>query len=170
MQRYFAFLRAINVGGHSVKMDKLRTLFRELGFANVTTYIASGNVIFETPKTSTRKLEAQVEQHLQQALGYQVITFVRSIAELAAIVTDAPLPSSDQKVHGLYVAFHKAPLDAETQHKRLALSSETDEFELHGCEFYWLCRRGLNESPLFSGTLLSRTVGVPITLRSLTTL
>ena len=69
-QRSIAFLRAINVGGHTVKMDRLRTLFEELGYANVATYIASGNVIFEMPRMSTQTLEAQIEHHLQQALGY----------------------------------------------------------------------------------------------------
>ena len=70
-QRSIAFLCAINVGGHTVQMDRLRTLFSQLGFANVATYIASGNVIFETPRTSTRTLEGQIERHLQHALGYE---------------------------------------------------------------------------------------------------
>ena len=43
MTRYIAFLRAINVGGHTVKMDQLRALFEELGLSNVETFIASGN-------------------------------------------------------------------------------------------------------------------------------
>jgi uncharacterized protein (DUF1697 family) len=100
-QRSIAFLRAINVGGHTVKMDRLRTLFAELGLANVATYIASGNVIFETPKTSTGKLEVQIEQHLQQALGHEVITFVRTVPEVAAIVGYAPFPPTSEKIHGL---------------------------------------------------------------------
>ena len=49
MPRYIAFLRAINVGGHNtVKMDFLRQLFESLGFSNVETFIASGNIVFET--------------------------------------------------------------------------------------------------------------------------
>ena len=47
MPRYITFLRAINVGGHTVKMDRLREIFESLGFANVETFIASGNVVFE---------------------------------------------------------------------------------------------------------------------------
>src|SRR6266496_5246361 len=81
MQRSIALLRAINVGGHTVKMDQLRTLFVALGYANVTTYIASGNVIFETPPTSTQVLEAQIERHLRDALGYEVLAFIRTAEE-----------------------------------------------------------------------------------------
>ena len=48
MSRYIAFLKAINVGGHNVKMDQLRKIFESMQFKNVETFIASGNVIFET--------------------------------------------------------------------------------------------------------------------------
>jgi uncharacterized protein (DUF1697 family) len=98
-----------------------------------------------------------------------VITFVRTVPELVAIATYTPFPPTSEKVHGLYVAFLKAPLSAEMQEKLLALSSETDEFHVHGSEFYWLCHIRLSDSPLFSGTLLTKTVGVPMTLRSVTT-
>ena len=53
MTRLIAFLRAINVGGHTVKMDHLRQLFESLGFSGVETFIASGNVVFETNARNT---------------------------------------------------------------------------------------------------------------------
>jgi len=169
MQRSIALLRAINVGGHTVKMDRLRALFEALGYTNVATYIASGNVIFETPPTSTQALEEQIERHLRDALGYEVLTFIRTADQLAAIADYAPFPPSDQAVHGLYVSFLKAPLSAAVQQKLLALNSATDEFHVHGREFYWLCRTRLSDSPLFTGTLLAKTVGVPSTMRNVTT-
>ena len=169
VQRSIALLRAINVGGHTVKMDQLRALFEALGYANVATYIASGNVIFETPPTSTQALEEQIERHLRDALGYEVLTFIRTADQLAAIADYAPFPPSDQAVHGLYVSFLKAPLSQQAQQNLLALNSATDEFHTHGCEFYWLCRTRLSDSPLFTGTLLAKTVGVPSTMRNVTT-
>src|SRR4051812_37558810 len=110
MQRSIALLRAINVGGHTVKMDQLRTLIMALGYTNVATYIASGNVIFETPPTRTSVLEAQIERHLRDALGYEVLTFIRTAEELAAIADYAPFPATEQAIHGMYVSFLKAPL------------------------------------------------------------
>ena len=59
MQRYIALLGGINVGGHRVKMAHLRALFEALGFEQVETLIASGNVIFETPVSDTAALETQ---------------------------------------------------------------------------------------------------------------
>ena len=51
----------------------------------------------------------------------------------------------------------------------LALGSDTDAFHMHGRELYWLCRVRLSDSPLFSGTLLPKTIGVPTTMRNITT-
>ena len=70
MARYIAFLRAINVGGHTVKMDRLRALFQELPLANVETFIASGNVLFDSDESDTRVLERMIEGHLRAALGW----------------------------------------------------------------------------------------------------
>ena len=169
MQRYCALLRAINVGGHTVKMEQLRALFASLGFASVTTYIASGNVIFEAPGEDAGALEDRVERHLRQELGYDVGTFLRTTEELAAIAGYEPFPPQDAPVHGMYVSFFKAPLSGESREKVLALRSETDDFHVHGRELYWLCRTRLSDSPLFSGTLLAKAVGAPSTMRNVTT-
>jgi uncharacterized protein (DUF1697 family) len=63
MPKHIAFLRAINVGGHIVKMDHLRRLFEALELAEVETFIASGNVIFEAATlrnaTTVKKLAAK---------------------------------------------------------------------------------------------------------------
>jgi uncharacterized protein (DUF1697 family) len=61
MTQYVAFLRAINVGGHTVKMTDLRELFETLRFKKVETFIASGNVIFESPVDDTGELEQRIE-------------------------------------------------------------------------------------------------------------
>ena len=85
MPRYIAFLRAINVGGHTVKMDVLRQQFGDLDFSNVETFIASGNVVFEATTKNVRALEEMVEQQLRTTLGDEVATFIRTTAELSAI-------------------------------------------------------------------------------------
>ena len=168
-QRSIAFLRAINVGGHTVKMEALRALVGELGYANVATFIASGNLIFDTPPTPTAALEAELERHLHAALGYEVLTFIRTAGELAAIAGYLPFGPPEPGVHALHVAFMKEPLGAAAEARLLALSSETDVFHAHGREFYWLCRTRLSDSPLSSGAALARAVGAPTTMRNVTT-
>ena len=96
MPRFVAFLRAINVGGHVVKMDQLRQLFEALGFAKVETFIASGNVIFEAKSKDTNALQRRIEKHLHQALGYEVVTFLRTLEELDKVANHRPFVESRQ--------------------------------------------------------------------------
>ena len=92
---YIALLGGINVGGHTVKMEHLRQLFTQLGFANVRSYIQTGNVFFETPQEDRQVLTQMIEAHLQQALGYSVPVLLRTIAELEQIVDLNPFQHLD---------------------------------------------------------------------------
>lgn len=170
MPKLIAFLRAINVGGHNVKMDDLRKLFDELGFSSVETFIASGNVIFDAPGDDVQALERRIESHLRAALGYEVATFIRSAAELANIVGYQPFPAADLEAEGtsLYIAFLPGPPSDEARAKLMALRTDVDDFHVHGRELYWLCRTRLSESK-FGGGLLEKTLKLPATLRNSTT-
>jgi uncharacterized protein (DUF1697 family) len=170
MPGYIAFLRAINVGGHTVKMEALRRQFEALGFGNVETFIASGNVIFETTAKNTRSLEKQIEKHLRSALGYEVATFIRTQAELAAIAQYQPFsPALLKTAQALNVAFLADPLDAAAHKKLLALKTDIDDFHVHGREIYWLCKKKQSEST-FSNAVLEKTVGRSSTIRGVNTI
>jgi uncharacterized protein (DUF1697 family) len=171
MHRYFAFLRAINVGGHVVKMDALRALFEALGYSGVATFIASGNIIFESPADSAQALEEEIANHLKSSLGYDVATFVRSVSELAAMEAYQPFPGEEVDAEGSsrYVAFlHEPPSDAAHQ-SLLALGSATDDFHIHEREIYWLCRTRLSDSRVFMGGLFEKTIRMPATMRNMNT-
>ena len=120
MSRFIAFLRAINVGGHTVKMEHLRQLFESLGFSGVETFIASGNVVFQTTSKNVRALERKIERRLQDALGYEVATFIRTDAELAEIANYQPFRRSDLDAVALNVAFLADPLDAKSKQKLMS--------------------------------------------------
>lgn len=170
MTRYVAFLRGINVGGHRVTMDGLRGLFRALGFANVETFIASGNVIFEAPAGDPAAVEARVEAHLEGALGYAVETFLRTPAEVAAVAAFRPFPAAvaDAEGHTLYVAFLRAALGGAAGRALPAFETPSDEFRVRGRELYWL-RRGRMSDSKVSWPLLEKALGTRTTLRNVTT-
>src|SRR6266404_4546196 len=136
MPKYVAFLRAINVGGHTVKMDYLRSLFAGIGCANVETFIASGNVIFDSKSRNTTSLEQKIEKHLRTILGYEVRTFLRTTSELAAVADYEPFSKAELNAAGntLYVGFLAAKPNSEAQKKVLSLSGATDGFAVHGRE------------------------------------
>lgn len=169
MPRFIAFLRAINVGGHTVKMDHLRQLFESLGFSGVETFIASGNVVFETTSKNAKALERQIEHKLREALGYEVATFLRTGAELAAIANYEPFrPSELAAAAALNIAFLAEKLDDKSKQKLMALRTEIDDFHAHDREIYWLCRKKQSESTI-SNAVLEKTLGRPSTLRGANT-
>lgn len=149
MPRFIAFLRAINVGGHNVKMETLRALFVELGFTNIETFIASGNVIFEVDSHDHQTLEQQIAAHLHAALGYEVATFLRTDAEVQAVASHQPFPAEAMSAAtALNVGFLLEPLSWEAADKLLTYRGALDDLHLHGREVYWLCRMKQTESPL----------------------
>jgi uncharacterized protein (DUF1697 family) len=172
MTRYFAFLRAINVGGHNVKMEALLKHFEEIGFANVSTFIASGNVIFDADAPDVNTLERRIETKLNDALGYSVATFVRSSAEMERIASYEPFPAKDLEADGnsLYVVFLADAPGAEVCDKVLALRSDLDDFHVHDREIYWLCRDKISDSPVFIRGLLDKATRVPATSRNMNTI
>jgi uncharacterized protein (DUF1697 family) len=170
MPKYVALLRAINVGGHTVKMDHLRGLFEAMGFANVETFIASGNVIFDSKSGNTLTIERKIEKHLKEALGYEVTTFVRSIAELAAVAAYKPFSDGElnKEGHTLYIGFVLNSPDDQAQEKLLAYRGELDDLHIQGREVYWLCRTKMMDSK-FSMALLEKVLGMRATFRNSTT-
>jgi uncharacterized protein (DUF1697 family) len=112
---YVALLRGINVGGHTVKMDRLRDLFRDLGLDDVRSYIQSGNVFFETNDTESAALATRIERHLHEALGYEVPVFLRSAQQLQAILALDPFAALDVTPEmRLCVVFTDTPIPVDT--------------------------------------------------------
>jgi uncharacterized protein (DUF1697 family) len=170
MPRYIALLRAINVGGHNaVKMDFLRHLFESLGFSKVETFIASGNVMFETTSKNAQALARVIEKRLREALGYEVATFIRTDAELAAVASYKPFSQADlDGAAALNIAFLADGLDDQSCQKLLALRTDIDDFHVHGREIYWLCRKK-QSGPKISNAVLEKALGQKSTLRGANT-
>jgi uncharacterized protein (DUF1697 family) len=158
-------------------MDRLRELFEELGFGDVTTFIASGNVIFSASPRDVAALERDIERHLAQSLGYEVPTFIRSPAELEATAAFEPSEAvatsepgqGGESASSLYVVFLPAPADDDLRSRFVALESDMDRFSFSGREIYWHIQGKLTDSPLFGAGLQKATGDVPTTMRNMTT-
>jgi uncharacterized protein (DUF1697 family) len=169
MTRHFAFLRAINVGGHTVTMAKLRGLFEELGFESVETFIASGNVIFSSRSQTAAVLEPKIESHLDKSLGYEVKTFLRTGPELVALSRHKAFPEARVRAAGAYcVGFLAEPLNAAGKKTLAGLKSDVDDFHVNGREVYWLCKLRQHESK-FSNVLFEKTLKARVTFRNANT-
>lgn len=169
--RLVALLRAINVGGHIVRMDALRDLFTQAGYIDVRTVIASGNVIFSTPARSATiaKLEDDIRTMLTAALGYSVDTFVRTPAELQGIADRTPFDKAMRAdtASTLYVHFLRNKPDADAAARLKALENDVDRFTIDGKELYWMQQRANGRSRL-TNAQLDRAIGAPSTSRNIT--
>ena len=135
-------------------MSQLKSLFEELGFAKVATFIASGNLIFETKAADTGKLEKRIEKQLECSLGYDVDTFVRSESELAKILALDPFPNLSKQGANVHVAFLKEALSRDLAKKFVACGNDDDAFAVVGCEYYWLRRGRMTDSKIWDSPAL----------------
>lgn len=166
MEKYIAFLRAINVGGNAIiKMDDLRKMFESFDLQNVQTYIQTGNVIFES-EDKAFALEARIERQLEKALGYKVQLFVRTMREVVSIAKKPPFNPKDQET--LHIVFLRAAPDKKSTQALLSLKSEADDFVVKGREAYNL--RHDRDKSVFSNNFIEKTLGISGTTRNLTTI
>ena len=151
-------------------MEALCAYFVELGFTNVRTFIASGNVIFDSPMKAAA-LESRIEQHLLSKLGYEVETFVRSPAELREVSAAVERLFAGELAAGseVYVGFLRKLPAAANQKQVIALSNSVDVLSFGERELYWLAHQGMGESTV-TGARLTKALGGPTTARNINSL
>jgi uncharacterized protein (DUF1697 family) len=134
--QYAAFLRGINITGKSsVKMETLRCLFEELGFKNVKTILASGNVFFETDLKDKQVLEKKIENILPMTIGFESDVFIRTIDDLHKL--EILNPFKDTKIASqttFYVTFVKGK-----PRMNLQFPSNVKGYEILGIFYNTVC-------------------------------
>jgi uncharacterized protein (DUF1697 family) len=111
MPCYGAFLRAVNVGGTGkLPMAELKLMCETLGFKNVKTYIASGNVVFDTEQGEAQIRQALLEK-LSKFMGKPVPVFVRAKDELSDLLSDNPFPHVEENKHMVIFLDETPPAD-----------------------------------------------------------
>jgi uncharacterized protein (DUF1697 family) len=139
--RYVAFLRAINLAkNRRVAMADLREELEAVGFADVGTYIASGNAYF-TATGKAADLERAIEPRLAKRFGFEIPTIVRTRAQLEKAVALEPFGALGTGDTWSVTFLRKAPSAAAKQ-AVAALSNDVDTLEVHGADLHWHVRGG----------------------------
>jgi uncharacterized protein (DUF1697 family) len=163
--RYVALLRAINLGKRQAKMEHLRAVFAEMGMKDVSTYVASGNVLFTSGVKDEAKLVKKIETALAAALGFEVPTMLRNGQEMAAAA--ARLPADELRADPglrMYVSFFtRVPTAAERKAVE-AQSTAVMEITAHGREVHTLIRPP--GDLVFAANYLEKPMGQPGTARN----
>ncbi len=150
-------------------MAELRRVFEKLGLKGVETFIASGNVVFESDTADLRSLELALEDRLRKALGYEVTTFLRTEEELAALAKYEPFRKSHLKdATALNVGFLVAPPSPAAKKLIAAFKSEIDDFEVRGREVYWLSQAKQSDSK-FNNVRFEKAINARATWRGINT-
>jgi len=150
VERHVAFLRGMNLGGRRIKNEELRREFEALGFAEVSCFRASGNVIFKSEEGGEDALTRRIEAGLSEALGYEVPVFLRSVAELGKIAAREPFDAAlvAASKGKLQVAFLAVAPKGASRKRALELSTGDDRLAIPGRELHWLPSGGISESAL----------------------
>jgi uncharacterized protein (DUF1697 family) len=137
--KYLALLRGINVGGKNlIRMDTLRSVFEQLGFRSVTTYIQSGNVLFDSRTAGTDRLSDKIEKALATECGCPSRVVVLSGSQLETVVRHAPPNFGAETARYRYdVAFLKPPASAREILPTISLKDGVDEaWEANGVLYF----------------------------------
>jgi len=164
--RYAALLRGINVGGNKkIAMAELRVLLTGLGYADVATYLQSGNAVFSSPQQPAEALGSAIEAAIAADLGTGVRVMVRTGAEIAAAIERCPLPGQPQNPARFFVAFLSAEPDPARALEIERLSFEPDQIWVRGSEAFLWCPNGAADTKL-TNNLIEKRLGVTATSRN----
>ncbi len=138
MTKYIALLRGINVSGQKpIKMADLKSLFEDLKYKNVITYIQSGNVLFDSENSNSDTLANEIADKIKQQYGWDVPVISISSDYLKVVSENSPfINERNESTDRLYVTFLKDEPNAELAEKFKAFDNKPDEFVLKGKVLY----------------------------------
>ncbi|MBC7412228.1 MAG: DUF1697 domain-containing protein [Bacteroidia bacterium] len=156
MQTYLSLLRGINVSGQkSIKMQDLKALYQNLNFANVTTYIQSGNVVFKSAKTNTNELAQLIATKIKQQYNFDVPVQVLTLNELAEIVNNNPYVAT-APLEQLHVTILSAPPTTEKLAVLALLPHGNDTYVISNTTVYLRCTNGYGTTKLTNNYIESK--------------
>lgn len=174
MTRFVALLRGVNVGGITIKSVDLAAVFRDLGFDNVRTVLASGNVVFDAPDAASSAdaatLKSRIESALRTRFNYEAWIVLESLDRVQQIVDGFPFDARREGWHP-YVLFSSDQLSLSELGAAAAELNPDDEIVEQGDGvLYWHCRREIGVSSAFSKLTAKARFRSTTTNRNLRTL
>ncbi len=168
MPRYISLLRGVNVTGYNkVPMAKLKTLYESLGLTSVTTYIQSGNVVFDAEEDSPEELRTELEGAIKRSFGFDITVLLRRTHDLKRIIRTSPFDGKGGVAQDfLYVTFLETKPQAALVKALSALPIKTkDRYALAGKEIFLHCPGGYGKT-ILSNTFFEKHLKLRATTRN----
>jgi uncharacterized protein (DUF1697 family) len=148
VQRYFGFLRAVNVGDRQVKMAELAAALTDLGLSEAETFIASGNIIFKSEMTDQAALRQMIEAGLLGRFGFDIDIFLRTRADLLAIAAHIDDVKTDADV-AINIAFINGGQQTDLEAALAPWQSDVERFIASDSYFIWLAKTKMSDTAFF---------------------
>ena len=169
MPKFVAFLRGMNLGRRRIKNPELCAAFEDMGFENVSAFLASANVVFDAAESDAEVVEGVIEVGLMSSLGWEVPTFLRSADEVRSIAECSPFADVvEERAGKLQVAMLGDQVDETARASVIELSNDEDLLQFVGRELYWWPKGNFLDSQL-DLRAIEELLG-PFTIRTKTTM
>lgn len=170
MTKYVALLRGVNVGGRTIKMAELKTVFEELGLTEVTTILQSGNVVFTSDSGDPASFRNQIGEALTQRFSYPAKLQVYPVDVVRQIVDGFPFDEINPDFQP-YVVFLESGLATQLAGEATGLNPATEQIQLgSGDVVYWRVRKGMTLDSAFAKYLVKPPFKAANTTRNMRTL
>ena len=150
MAVFISLLRGINVGGnHMIKMETLRELYGTLKLTHATTYVQSGNVVFQARESDSTRLGRRIEDAIERTFGHRPDVVIRTTAEFRDVIARNPFAGRTEiEPNKLLVTFLSVEPSPEARAKVLSLRTPPEELHLDGREIFTYFPNGISQSKL----------------------
>lgn len=166
MATFVALLRGINVGPRKrIAMAELRELVARLGHTSATTYVNSGNVVFDSASTDPLTIAADLEAALGETIGQPIPVVIRNAAEMAATVANNPFPERVPEPTTLHVSFLSATPDPVLVDAFRNVETGEDDYRVIGRDIYLSYPNGVSGA-VFMVNGFDRALAVTSTSRN----
>lgn len=165
MNTYIALLRGINVGGKNIlPMKEMAPLLETLDLSNVSTYLASGNVVFQSETADPSALANDIQAAIGQNYGFTPQILIRSIQDFQDAIAANPFPEAASQPKTLHLYFLESPPPDPDLAGLDAIKTATEQYKLLNTVFYLHAPDGIGRSKLAAG--VEKALGVTATARN----
>ena len=167
MSKYLSMLRGINVSGQkSIKMDDLIKLYESLNYKNVSTYIQSGNVLFDSSEEKLENIAGKIEKKIKKEFSYDVPVIIRTKNDLGHIINTNPFLKRKNIDHSkLHFTFLSKLPEGQVPLKIIETKSDEDEFYIKSKEIYLYCPNGYGRTK-YTNSFFENNLNVNATTRN----
>lgn len=165
MKTYIALFRGINVGGkNALPMKELVAVLEDLGCRNVTTYIQSGNAVFESQEKDASRLAQKIRGEIKKRRGFEPYVLLLEPEDIERAIRENPFPEAETDPQALHVGFLTAAPGNPDLTRLESLKRDSERFHLLANVFYLHAPEGVGRSKLAANA--EQLLGVPMTDRN----